>query len=1383
MTFDLSLFEDDDETPFFGVGDGAGGVLEADFSTDPDHPRPFLCEVKNWSATEIDFPAGSSTLGGVTVEILDKRLDPSDQNTGILTSRLRDAVGKRVLLRRLHPLLERVTAFNAVLQTVTLDESMAKFSLQLRDIRERERRQPLFLSNHVIYGRGGKTGPAIDYGALPGGGHLLSEVPGEPSIVAAGIAHFQRLDFFTSAGMVFCGLLAAQPQADPFNLGDLGWPDSSSDGLFYYRKFQIQWRALGSSDPWVTLRDMPRAVYQNAATREHNNALPDIGGSLFFNASTLYFGSFDEYEIPANGEQIEYRLLAADITADTPFWWDGGTFGDLLKEIYDGVHSPSADSPRVQYNPTDMAAFRTGTPAARFVLREPVDDMREWVEKNIYAPLRYAPAFDTEKRISPVSWDLPSNVDELPIISAQNIVPVGSWEHGADNVYNTVELTYIREHLESLKQIKAKDDRPWWKKPFTDAPNGMVDDPEDDRAPWQRLVEVEVHDDGLDPVSIATFGAKKISYAPVTVRSIAGVDGAPDGGDTQDETGALLARLLRALVLTRFPFGAPVIRCEVLASDPGVQDLREGSYVRLRGPWLPSCDTGERYYRGYAQVIAISDEDPSKRALTLIDSRVPDQTADDDATGTGTTGEDCLADSDGTAYAAAEGKTLRLIRTTGRSHIVNTCDRAVEVDLIVVAAGGGGGGGPGAGGGGGGAGGAIGVSTPITVSIPAGATVAVDIGAGGLGDTSNGHVGEDTTFWVNRVTGAVMDPDVDDPDDAYTALGGGFGGGGGGAGGSGGSGGGGGALLPGGGGSSGGGGSGEPGQGEDGGAGHQGGGLATCKNAAGGGGGSYGGEGSAGFIPSEFGEGSVGGEGGPSYTVPGWGLTLGGGGTGGVIDEPGLSGAECADQIIPGASGAAGLGYGGGGGAGGAGLNGGPGGVALLYAGAHHKLAPPVVSSVDVTAQNAATICIDGDDWVPGEVEGYRVRVEYATGDIEPAASSGEWKLAGYLEAPGCVTTPPLPTGAKVWHRAIAEATGYLPSSRSTPDSETSPQTPGLIAPTHLIIDESGVATLKWTPNEFCGALKIRGLVHDLDESTARPLPLLDSVDAADGEYVLADMVPRSWYATVDVECYEDNTYAVQGRTYRVSTENPTPVIATSGESIGFFDDVELTQPVEAEQILQADDYGIFRNRAKPRLDEWAEPIDITDLDATDAHHGLLPKLSGEEAEYLGGDGAWHSVPSGEWTEIVAAADQDVTNNTTLQNDAELSFPVTAGVYRIELILLYGGSDTTADFKYAFTFPSSFATYRAFGSTTAGGGGGHILSQAAAGPGATDLGTEVQVGTLGAGTYETCMEEFFMMLRVDASGTVQFKFANNVGGVGRISRRKAGTILRYRKLA
>lgn len=41
------------------------------------------------------------------------------------------------------------------------------------------------------------------------------------------------------------------------------------------------------------------------------------------------------------------------------------------------------------------------------------------------------------------------------------------------------------------------------------------------------------------------------------------------------------------------------------------------------------------------------------------------------------------------------------------------------------------------------------------------------------------------------------------------------------------------------------------------------------------------------------------------------------------------------------------------------------------------------------------------------------------------------------------------------------------------------------------------------------------------------------------------------------------------------------------------------------------------------KLDDLATPDDNTDLNATAARHGLLPKLSGNGAQSLRGDGTW----------------------------------------------------------------------------------------------------------------------------------------------------------------
>lgn len=1390
VIYDFTIYEDDGETPLFGSV-VSGALVESDFQTPDDeliHPRPYLRFPENFTGAQVDFLNGSSSIGAVSLGVLDKRTDAADQTTGMVTARIKDIPGKRGRLRRWDDdLSDWRVIFEGVVHTYSVDpEELLVYWFHLRDAREFEREQPLFRSNYVIFGEAfewqGKTyhkhGPAEDYGVLPNGEPMIPAVGPWVSIAGGGILNFKRGDPLTWFGRtVYWGITPGSADAPAFNLIDFRASTPRDDGYWYFEDFWIRWRpSLTPGAPWTELRDMPRA-FGHYAVHQPNQDIPNYSESalatfLHYSVPTLYFGSFDEADLPDDGLQIEFQIMASKISEKSPFWWDGGSLGDLLQEIADGLHTDEV--PKERYDADALAAFALSTAPARFILTEPVTDRRRWVEQNIYQAAMYAPAFRGELEISPTSWVPPTNDTAVPILDESTVQPVGEWEHSTGQAVSRVEYTYLREHLEPAKEVADKRNKGGVLGWLGLTEDYTHDDPR--QMAWERLTvdPVTVSQDATDPVP----GGRVMQLSPVTVRTISAAfaTSTEDAGDMRSAAALLLVFRTMSEMIAVWSKGPPTYEARITAT-PANLELLAGDLVRLRSAYLPDYEDGKRGMRRYMRVTSISDPSPEFRQVALLDMGVPDTSEDDDETGTGEGGSDCLEDTGGDTFPAADSKTVRILSTPGRTYIVNGCDAAVEVDLIVVGGGGGGGGGPGAGGGGGGAGAVLGVDTPITVSIPANTSVAVDIGDGGAGDTSNGHVGEDTVVWIDRVTGLPMDPDVDDPADAYQAIGGGFGGGGGGGGGSGGSGGGGGALLPSGGGGSHAGGTGETDHGNDGGEANEGGGLATCKNAGGGGGGSYGGDGQAGSFDGTVGGASTGGDGGPAYTVPDWGVTVGGGGQGGAIDEAGALGALCASGATIGADGESGLGYGGGGGAGGAGTDGGAGGVALRYEGARLKLRSPILTSVSITDQNQAQICVEGNDWVSGGLEGYRARVEYAVtdpADPEPDATSGEWRLAGYLDAPGCVISPPVKTGGRVWARAYAEAKGYLPSPSSTTDSSDAPETPGLKA---LRIDaEDGIATARWTANDFADTVVITGLIHAEGDDTTRPLPDLVTLDADVGEYEIGE-VAEGDYATIDVQAFFGYD---EGRIYRASVQNPTRELITRTDGIDKLSDVEL-DAVNPGDILVADVYGVFHNQAV-RLDEWAEAEDNTDLDATDAHHGLLPKLSGEGGDYLGGDGAWHSVPSGEWTEIIAAADQDVTNNATLQNDAELSFAVTAGVYRIELILLFAGSNTTVDFKYGFTFPSSFASYRAFGATTTGGGA-HIFSQANTGTTATDLGTEIQVGTLGAGTFEASMEEFSLMLRVNSPGTVQFKFANNVAAALAVSRRLAGSILRYRKLA
>ena len=107
------------------------------------------------------------------------------------------------------------------------------------------------------------------------------------------------------------------------------------------------------------------------------------------------------------------------------------------------------------------------------------------------------------------------------------------------------------------------------------------------------------------------------------------------------------------------------------------------------------------------------------------------------------------------------------------------------------------------------------------------------------------------------------------------------------------------------------------------------------------------------------------------------------------------------------------------------------------------------------------------------------------------------------------------------------------------------------------------------------------------------------------------------------------------------------------------------------------------------KLDDFAAPDDNTDLNATAAAHGLLPKLSNVATQYLSGTGVF-SVPAGGGPTIVPkTADETVNNSAVLQNDDHLLLAIAANeVWLVEVTLLIQGASANADFKCGWAYPT-----------------------------------------------------------------------------------------------
>lgn len=1054
MYFDLTIFEDDEKTPFFGraevddVTGEIGDLVEADFSTDPTHPRPYLREVKNWSATEINFVEASATIGALTLEVLDKRLTREDQDTGILTSRLHELNGRVALLRRLDPDTgEMRSAFLGVVYSYRVEPSLVVLSITLRDIRQREK-QPLFASNFAIFGKDGKTGPAVNYGELPVS--FLRRLFGvQPSYM------IKALEPYTTQGQHFVKLSADEPAdgihwgyviyhdrkaTDPFNLiqlDDLNSPTQGADGLWRYNGFQLRWR-YNSEDAWTYVTPhMVRAVNYPAAVdgKQTVNVKEVVTGkldpwSLF---PRLYVGSDDPGRLPTEHTPIQMQILAVEISEDTPFFWDNGTLGTLLREIYDGVHSQG--SPAIPYNEEAMAAFEATTPRARLVLTEPVKDMREFVEKHIYAAAGYVPGMDTDGKVMPVNaWALPTDLTAVPIIYPESITQIGDWEHGDENVVNHVVYTYLRESIADQKVEIVRKHRRFWPDKNVKVTGTLSE--------WERYFTRPVIRDALDVESMLTFGDKKLEITPLTIRSFGDAQGRSRSPETADEAGHQIAESISKHVMKRFKRGAPTYRARVRATDPSVKDLILGGWVRCHPTWMPQyADTSDfvqvdtegagsevqalqgntrRGARRYMQIKSISDEDPITRELVLVDGGLPDFASDPDVVEQDPAQQDCLLPSEsvvgGLAVPLPTGHLGFKFEGPGPHSITNGCPGDMTLPAILLIAGGGAGGAGPAGGGGGAGGVADGFTNALfrNVLIKAGVTAEITVGAGGNDPNENG---EDTVLWLRRVStgtpgeeaGTALTPGVDNPDLGYRAVGGGHGGGNDGTGGGGGSGGGSGGWLPISGGDFNGGGTiAVIGQGNPGGGGAGGGGIATCQHAYGGGGGSYGGAGRTGRNNEGCGEG---GEGGPMTRLRYWGVRAGAGGVGAAQSVPQALGDLCCSNSVPGATQTGGYGYGGGGSTdGGGSAPGGPGVAIIAFKGSGiPMLFAPVITSEGFTDRGTYQVCIEEEDWPIVEPPDYKVRVEYSL-----SAPANEEEGTNALFVDNMVRPKPYVTGGYV---------------------------------------------------------------------------------------------------------------------------------------------------------------------------------------------------------------------------------------------------------------------------------------------------------------------------------------------------------------------------------
>ena len=159
----------------------------------------------------------------------------------------------------------------------------------------------------------------------------------------------------------------------------------------------------------------------------------------------------------------------------------------------------------------------------------------------------------------------------------------------------------------------------------------------------------------------------------------------------------------------------------------------------------------------------------------------------------------------------------------------------------------------------------------------------------------------------------------------------------------------------------------------------------------------------------------------------------------------------------------------------------------------------------------------------------------------------------------------------------------------------------------------------------------------------------------------------------------------------------------------------------------------------------------------------------------------WKNKTIGGWNYIVKSANQDVTNNATLQDDTELQFSVVAGgQYMTELSLCYAGNNITSDMKVGYLV--SAGTMKGSGITIGFSTASSPANNQSMSVNGTSAAGPVSIGVVQADLDNLITSTITFNFTASANAILKFQFANNSAAVGAISRVVKGSILKYKKI-
>jgi hypothetical protein len=156
-------------------------IVAWEVSNDPAHVHPWLLAPRQYAEQDIDPVACTASIGQVEVGVIDPPEDPDDQDTGWMTARVHDLLGRRCRLRRyIDDTIGWVTIVDGPAGMPSMDTSYSAYRWAIRDTRDTERKLTAFtfggtsaiMPRGSIYGFGHYTDLTGDHVLLPS---LLSD--------------------------------------------------------------------------------------------------------------------------------------------------------------------------------------------------------------------------------------------------------------------------------------------------------------------------------------------------------------------------------------------------------------------------------------------------------------------------------------------------------------------------------------------------------------------------------------------------------------------------------------------------------------------------------------------------------------------------------------------------------------------------------------------------------------------------------------------------------------------------------------------------------------------------------------------------------------------------------------------------------------------------------------------------------------------------------------------------------------------------------------------------------------------------------------------------------------------------------------------------------